>query len=355
MSTFGSFGPLFATNYIRRMDAAIFEAKMRNYPSVLEMELERTRLPLSVYDSLISSVRANLPLVQRYLRLRQRLLGLDKLHMYDLYVPLVDEVESNVSFADAKKEVLAALALLGARYVARLKRLFDDRRIDVMPNKGKETGAFSMGVWGLPPYVLLNWSGKFQDTSTLAHEAGHNRHSEEANDQEYVDSGYTIFCAEVASTVNEQLLSHYRLSRTINKNERLFLLNSQLEAIRLTIVRQTLFAEFEREAFRLAEAGQTVTLDVLNALGKQLNEEYYGPAAFIDDLVKHEWSRIPHHMNPFYVFTYATSTNLMNAWWDPQNNSNHSGSTPLRWSQFSILVLMRASSPTPEPWYMTRS
>jgi oligoendopeptidase F len=306
MRTFGDFGPLSAVNYARRVDAGMFSADARRYPSVLEMSLAGPNLPVAVYDSLVNTVRANLPLLQRYLRLRQKMLAVDELHNYDLYVPLVKGVDKDVTFEEAKEMVLAAVQILGPNYVGNVKELFDGRRIDVMPNEGKETGAFSWGIWGLAPFMLLNWSGKFGDAFTLAHETGHNMHSVEANNQHYVNSGYTTFCAEVASTVNEQLLSHHLLSATTDPNMRLFLLNEQLEKIRLTIVRQTLFAEFEREAYKLAEADQPLTLDVLCNLHKRLNAEYYGPTVVEDDLVKYEWSRIPHFMNSFYVYTYAT-------------------------------------------------
>lgn len=306
MQTFGEFGPLLAKNYASRVDAAMFEAQARNYASTLEHGLAGPRLPVAVYDSLVGTVRANLPLVQRYLRLRQKMLGLSELHMYDLYVPLVSGVDADVSFEEAKKEVLAAVAILGDGYLSDAKKAFDGRRIDVMANVGKRSGAFSWGIWGVHPYMSLNWSGRFGDISTLAHELGHNIHSVRANAQAYINSNYTIFCAEVASTVNEQLLSHQQLSTTSDPRKRLYLLNEQLEDIRQTIVRQTLFAEFEREAHRMAETGQPLTLEVLNDLHLRLNTEYYGPAVVIDDLVKHEWSRIPHFMNPFYVFTYAT-------------------------------------------------
>jgi oligoendopeptidase F len=306
MRSFGDFGPVLAKNYANRVNVSIFEAKARNYGSALERSLAGPHLPVSVYDSLIGTVRANLPLVQRYLRLRQKLLGVSELHMYDLYVPLVAGVDAEVRFEDAKLAVLAAVSILGDDYVSRVRRAFNGRRIDVMPNQGKETGAFSAGIWGVLPYMLLNWAGQFGNTSTLAHELGHNMHSEYANDQAYINAGYPTFCAEVASTVNEQLLAHHQLSSTTDPRKWLYLLNEQLEAIRLTIVRQTLFAEFEREAHKMAEAGTPITLDVLNDLHTRLNTEYYGPAVVIDDLVKHEWARIPHFMNPFYVYTYAT-------------------------------------------------
>jgi oligoendopeptidase F len=306
MQTFGDFGPLLAKNYATRLAISVFEARARGYGSALEQGLSGPHLPVAVYDSLVGTVRANLPLVQRYLRLRQRLLDVSELHMYDLYVPLVAGVDADVTIDEAKQDVLAAVGILGADYVSRAERAFNGRRIDFMPNEGKETGAFSAGIWGVQPYMLLNSAGRFGDTYTLAHELGHNLHSEYAEDQEYINAGYPIFCAEVASTVNEQLLAHHHLSTSADPRKRLYLLNEQLEAIRLTIVRQTLFAEFEREAHKLAEAGKPITLDVLCELHKRLNTEYYGPAVVIDDLVKHEWARIPHFMNPFYVYTYAT-------------------------------------------------
>jgi oligoendopeptidase F len=306
MKAFGAFGPMLAQNYLTRVKAAAFVTKAARYGSTLERALAGPHLPIAVYDSLVQTVRANLPSVQRYLSLRKKLLGVEELHMYDQYVPLVGSVDGKATYEEGKVMVLDALTPLGEDYVGRATRLLSARRTDVMPNKGKAGGAFSWGIWGVTPFMLLNWAGRLDDVSTLAHELGHNIHSEHAQDQHYINAGYPTFCAEVASTVNEQLLSHRLLQTTTDRARRLFLLNHELEAVRRTIVRQTLFAEFEREVHALVEAEKPVTHDDLCAIYKRLNEEYYGPAVAVDDLVKHEWSRIPHFMNPFYVYTYAT-------------------------------------------------
>ncbi len=307
MTSHAKFKELFATNYASRIDGMISTAKFRKYPSVLEMELAKPNLPVAVYDALVSTVRANLPLVHRYLRLKERMLGLGEheLQLYDFHVPLSD-FDRDVSYEEAQPIVLKAVAPLGADYQKKFKQVFDGRRIDVMPNKAKARGAFSAHVGGSPPYILLNWARTFRDIATLIHEGGHNVNQECLDEQPYVYADQEIFSAEVASTANEMLLAHFQLSTATDAMERIYLLDSQLENIRQTIVRQTLFADFERQLFALAEAGDTITLDVICNLFQRLNEEYYGAGAVISDLVKYEWMRIPHFMRPFYVYTYAT-------------------------------------------------
>lgn len=296
-----------AATYSAQVNMNIFRTRSRHYPSCIERVLSGINLPISVYDTLISTVHANLPLLHRYLELRKRILGVDTLEWYDLYVPLVDGVDDNISFEDAKETVLAALAPLGEAYVAALRTGFESRWIDVIENKGKHSGAYSSGTWGTNPFILLNWQDKIDSMFTLAHEAGHSMHSfYSKSNQPYTYSGYTLFLAEVASTTNEALLAEYLLKRTTDPKMRLYIINQQLEGIRATLIRQTMFAEFERDAHATAEAGIPLTADLLGELHAGLNEKYYGAVVRIDDLLEVEWSRIPHFYRGFYVFQYAT-------------------------------------------------
>ena len=307
MNTFKDLRNTLAATYSAQVNMDIFRTRSRNYPSCLEKALSGINVPTSVYDTLISTVHDNLPLLNRYLELRKRILGVDTLEWYDLYVPLVDGVDDNITFEDAQETVLAALAPLGEAYVAKLREGFSSRWVDVVENKGKRSGAYSSGTWGTNPFILLNWQGKIDSMFTLAHEAGHSMHSfYSKSTQPYTYSGYTLFVAEVASTTNEALLAHYLLERTSDPLMRLYIINQQLEGIRGTLVRQTMFAEFERDAHALAEAGTPLTPDVLGEIHKGLNEKYYGAVVRIDDLLANEWSRIPHFYRSFYVYQYAT-------------------------------------------------
>lgn len=293
--------------YASQVNTNIFAARAARYGGVLEQALDDINVPVAVYDSLVDTVHANLPRLHRYLELRRRILGVEKLHMYDLYVPLIGDVDDKIAYADAQETVLAALAPLGEEYVNALREGFKSRWVDVMPNKGKASGAYSGGCYGTNPFMLLNWQGNIDSMFTLAHEAGHSMHSFFARlTQPFHYSDYTMFVAEVASTTNEALLAHYLLSKTTDPKMRLYIINAQLEGIRLTLIRQTLFAEFEREAHARAEAGEPLTPDLLCEIHKALNEKYYGAAVEIDDLIDIEWARIPHFYNSFYVYQYAT-------------------------------------------------
>lgn len=307
---FGSYDGLrnsISAMYAAQVESNMFAARTRKHESSLAKSLHGSNIPVSVYDSLVDTVHANLPLLQRYLELRKRLLGVDELHMYDLYVPLVPDVEDKIGFAEAQETVLAALAPLGEEYCSALRKGYESRWIDVMPNEGKAPGAYSWGGYGTNPFILLNWQGNMEWMFTLAHEEGHSMHSFlSRRTQPFQYSSYTMFCAEIASTTNEALLAHYLLSKTTDPKIRLHIINSQLEAIRTTLVRQTLFAEFEREAHALAESGESLTADALCAIHKKLNEKYYGSTVHIDDLIGIEWARIPHFFSSFYVFQYAT-------------------------------------------------
>lgn len=281
-------------------------ANVRNYPSACEAALFSSNVPLSVYDSLISAVHDALPQMRRYLDLRKKALGLDTLNLYDLYCPIVEDVETKINYEDAKTLVKKALEPLGKDYQALLDKAYNEGWIDVYENKGKTTGAFSCGVYGVHPYVLLNFTDTLDDAFTLAHELGHAMHSylsAEAN--EYVNADYKILVAEVASTVNEVLLTKYLLKTETDPRRRAYILNHLLESFRTTVFRQTLFAEFERRAHEMYQNGQPLTAQTLSALYRQLNGLYYAGAEN-NDIMDVEWARIPHFYNAFYVYQYAT-------------------------------------------------
>ena len=283
-----------------------FFADARHYPSTLEASLDATNVPVSVYDNLIEAVHRNLDKMHRYVRLRKKLLGVEELHFYDIYTPLVPDVNRSIPFAEAKQTVYEALAPLGEDYRAILKEGFDNRWIDVYQNTGKRSGAYSAGA-AVHPYVLLNYTGTLDSQFTLAHEMGHALHSYLSNQtQNPIDADYVIFVAEVASTCNEALLMEYLLGKTTDKKERTYLINHFLEQFKSTLYRQTMFAEFERNIGRLTAQGQTLTAEVLCGEYKRLNELYFGPDMVVDDRIAMEWARIPHFYYNYYVFQYAT-------------------------------------------------
>lgn len=283
-----------------------FFSDARKYPSALEASLDATNVPVSVYDNLIEAVHRNLDKMHRYVRLRKKLLGVEELHFYDIYTPLVQDVDRHIPFAEAKQTVYEALAPLGEDYRAILKEGFDHRWIDVYQNTGKRSGAYSAGA-AVHPYVLLNYTGTLDSQFTLAHEMGHALHSYLSNKtQNPIDADYVIFVAEVASTCNEALLMEHLLGKTKDKKERAYLINHFLEQFKGTLYRQTMFAEFERNIGRMVAQGQTLTAEVLRGEYKQLNEEYFGPDMVVDDRIAMEWARIPHFYYNYYVFQYAT-------------------------------------------------
>lgn len=281
-------------------------AQAHKYASALEAGLFADNVPVSLYDNLIDRVHAHIPAMERYLKLRKALMGVEKLSLYDLYVPLVDDVDTCMPYEDAKDLVLKALKPLGNEYISLLERAFNEKWIDVYENKGKTTGAYSCGVFGVHPYVLLNHTDKYDDAFTLAHELGHAMHSWfSSRDQEYVNNEYSIFVAEVASTVNEVLLTRYLLSVETDEKKRAYILNHLLEGFRTTVFRQTLFAEFEKKAHEMYENGMPLTAQALNDVYHALNETYY-PIAEGTPETDAEWSRIPHFYRAFYVYQYAT-------------------------------------------------
>ncbi len=283
-----------------------FFAEARKYENAFEAALFNTDVPTSVYLNLIDTVHKNMDKMHRYVRLRKKMLGVEELHFYDVYTPLVADVDKQIPFEEAKQTVYDALAPLGESYRKILKEGFENRWIDVYQNKGKRSGAYSAGA-AVHPYVLLNYSGTLDSQFTLAHEMGHALHSYLSNQhQNPIDANYVIFVAEVASTCNEALLMEYLLSKTADKKERIYLINHFLEQFKGTLYRQTMFAEFELNIGRLVAQGQTLTADVLCAEYRRLNEEYFGPDMVVDDRIAVEWARIPHFYYNYYVFQYAT-------------------------------------------------
>ncbi len=283
-----------------------FFAEARHYENAFEASLDGTNVPTAVYLNLIEAVHDNLDKMHRYVRLRKKLLGVDELHFYDIYAPLVSDVDKKIPFAQAKQTVYDSLAPLGDEYRAILKEGFENRWIDVYQNEGKRSGAYSAGA-DVHPYVLLNYSGTLDSQFTLAHEMGHALHSYLSNKhQNPVDSNYVIFVAEVASTCNEALLMEYLLNRTTDKKERAYLINHFLEQFKGTLYRQTMFAEFELNIGRMVAEGKTLTAEVLSEEYRRLNELYFGADMVVDDRIAMEWARIPHFYYDYYVFQYAT-------------------------------------------------
>lgn len=296
----------FAAMYAGSVKMDNYYTRVRGYDSSCERALFADNVPVSVYDSLVEAVHAGLPTMRRYLELRRRVLGLKELNMYDLYCSIVADVDMKIPYADAQKLVKEATKPLGEEYGKLLDRAFSERWIDVYENKGKTTGAYSCGVYGVHPYVLLNYSDKLDDAFTLAHELGHSMHSWFSDTtQDFANHDYRIMVAEVASTVNEVLLSKYLLQTETDPKKRAYILNHFLEGFRTTVFRQTLFAEFERQAHDAEMNGTPLTAETLNGIYRKLNELYY-EGAVINELQDIEWARIPHFYNAFYVYQYAT-------------------------------------------------
>lgn len=298
-----------ASTLANSVKADVFRARARNYPSAREAALFADDVPVSVYDNLIGSVRANLAPLFRYYALRKQVLGLKEIHHYDTYVPIVPNFEKHTSFDEAIELCLGAFHPLGSEYVSVLAQgLKEQRWCDRYENKGKRSGAFSSGSYGAPPYILMNFKDDvFADVFTLAHEAGHSMHTWHSNGtQRWQDADYPIFLAEVASTFNEELLTHHLLEHTSDPKMRAYLINRQLDDIRGTVYRQTMFAEFERDIHAMEEAGEPVTLDSIRQTYRRLLDAYFGPDFVIDAELELECLRIPHFYSAFYVYKYAT-------------------------------------------------
>jgi oligoendopeptidase F len=297
-----------ASSLAYSVKADVFRARARNYPSALEASLFRDDVPMAVYDGLISAVRKNLAPLFRYYELRRHVLGLAELHHYDTYVPLVPEIDSHVTFDEAIEQILAAFEPLGPEYTATLSEGLRGHWCDRYETKGKRSGAFSSGSFGAPPYILMNYkSDVFSDVYTLAHEAGHSMHTWFAQrSQTFQDYDYPIFLAEVASTFNEELLTHHLLEKTEDKKTRAYIINRQIDDIRGTLFRQTMFAEFEKLIHAIEERGDALTLDVFKSEYRTLLQAYFREGVVLDPQLDLECLRIPHFYNAFYVYKYAT-------------------------------------------------
>lgn len=305
--SYGKFKNTLAATYRSNVKQAGFFAKARKYESSRAAALAGSAIPLEVYDSLIKSVHAHLPAMHEYVKVRKEKLGVEELHMYDLYVPMVGEADKKIPYEEAKEIVLEGLAPLGEDYQELLKKGFNEGWIDVYENEGKRSGAYSWGAYGTHPYVLLNYQGNLKNVFTLAHEMGHALHSYHSDAaQDFIYAGYKIFVAEVASTCNEALLIRYLLDHSKDEKETAYLLNYFLEQFRGTLFRQTMFAEFEKQAHAKSEAGEPLTAEVLCELYYDLNKKYFGDDIVVDQEIALEWARIPHFYTPFYVYQYAT-------------------------------------------------
>lgn len=305
-SVYGQFRNTSAATLSAQLKQLLFFANVRKYPSTLDAALDGNEVPTEIYRNLIDAVHRSFAPMYRYVTLRKKLLGVDELHMYDLYVPVVDGVEMKFTFEEAKEIALKALAPLGEDYLNLLREGFANGWIDVYENEGKRSGAYSAGA-RVHPYVLLNFKGTLDDVFTLVHEMGHSIHSYLSNKtQPTAYQDYVIFVAEVASTCNEALLMEYLLSVTTDKKERAYLINHFLEQFRGTLYRQTMFAEFELAANEMTQRGEGTTAEALCAMYKKLNEQYFGPEMNVDEEISLEWARIPHFYYDYYVYQYAT-------------------------------------------------
>ena len=306
-SVYEQFSNTLAAAFSSNVKQAVFYAKAKKYASSREYYLADNEVPELVYDNLVKAVRENIVKLHEYTRVRKDVLGVDELHMYDLYVPMVAAADRRYTYEEAKSIVLEGLAPLGEEYLSLLKQGFDSRWIDVYENEGKRSGAYSWGTYGSHPYVLLNFHGTLNDVFTLAHEMGHSIHTWYSDrNQPFTYAGYKIFVAEVASTCNEALLIRHLLKKAGSREEKAYLLNHFLESFRGTLFRQTMFAEFEDMAHKKAARGESLTAESLCSIYRQLNADYFGPAMTVDRQIDYEWERIPHFYTPFYVYQYAT-------------------------------------------------
>ena len=295
------------STYKGEVETNVVLAKIRNYDSAISASLYSDNVPVDIYDNLIKVVNDNMNVLYDYYDLKKKILSLDRLHMYDTYVEIINKIDKKYSFDEAKEIVIDALSVLGDKYVKNLKKAFDEKWIDIYHSKGKRSGAYSSGNFDVNPYVLLNFEGTLNDVSTLAHELGHSMHTYlSCKNNPYQYSSYEIFVAEVASTVNELLLANYMLKNSKNKDEKLAIINHILDLFKATLYRQTMFAEFEKETHKLREKGEVLTSELLSNTYYNLVKKYFGPNVLCDDLIRYEWARIPHFYYNFYVYKYAT-------------------------------------------------
>lgn len=296
-----------ASSYSYNTKTDVVSARIRKYESARAAALSGDNIPAEVYDNLVDVVNKNLPVLHRYTALRKKILGLDKMYMYDMYVPLIKIPENDIPYEKALDIMREALTPLGDEYISKMNKGISEGWIDVYENKGKTSGAYSFGCYDSYPYILLNYTDTLKDVFTIVHEMGHSMHSRYTRDcQPYIYGSHSIFTAEVASTVNESLLMQHLFSSDPDIEMKKYLLNLHLEEFRITLFRQTMFAEFEDITHKAVENGQVLTADWMCGIYDDLNAKYYGPAVEHDDTIKYEWARIPHFYNAFYVYKYAT-------------------------------------------------
>ncbi len=305
---FNEFKNTWAALYDGQVRQQLFHARARKYPTAFEAAVDANNVDPAVCDNLIASVRSHIGSMHRYVSLRKKLLGVDELHMYDVYVPMLPDYDKKVPYEEAKEISLKALAPLGEEYLDIVRKAYDERWIDVMENKGKRSGAYSSGVYDVHPYMLLNYSDNLDSVFTLVHEMGHSMHTWYSNkNQSLLNADYKIFVAEVASTTNEILLLEYLYKNASSREEKAYLVNHYLESFKGTLFRQTMFEEFERSTNEMAQKGIPLTAQTLCDTYLRLNKDYFGPDMVSDPLIANEWSRIPHFYYNFYVYQYATS------------------------------------------------
>lgn len=309
--TYASVKNTLTSTYSTTVNNDAITSKMRNYSSSIEMYLKQKNIPIKLYNNLIQVVRKNLNALYDYYDFKREILKLDEFHLYDAYVKVVKDNDKEYTFDEAKDIVINALSIYGEDYTKVLKSAFKDGWIDKYPNKGKKSGAYSTGSYDTLPYVLLNYTNTYNDVSTLAHELGHSMHSYyTVKNNPYITADYPIFLAEIASTTNELLLSHYMYEHSNNKDEKLSILNEKLDLFKATIFRQTMFAEFEKTAHEYVDNKNVLTSDYLCDMYYQLNKDYFGDKVIVDEDIRYEWLRIPHFYTPFYVYQYATSLSI---------------------------------------------
>lgn len=314
-NTYKNYKNTFAEALSSSVKNFVFQSKVRNYKNSMEYSLTPNDIPLDVYNNLIEAVDSSLKeSLHRYVKIKKKLLKLDEIHMYDLYVPIVDTVKEHIEFEDAVKIVKEGLKPLGEEYLQIFQQGVNDGWIDVFENVGKRGGAYSFGSYDTMPYVLLNYNYEMNDVSTLAHEMGHSIHSYYSRkNQPYIYANYSLFCAEVASTTNESLLINHLINNEKDKNKKMYLINQQLEQIRTTVFRQVMFAEFEKTVHEGIESGSPFSGEDYCRLWHELNVKYFGPEMCVDEEIDMEWARIPHFYSDFYVYQYATGYSAANS------------------------------------------